>query len=100
MNYELISEIAVLIVRVVVIVVMGYVVPKLKAYLDARLTAEQSAELERLIKALVEAAEQTIHTRGEDRKEYVVQQLKSLGYQVDEEIDARIEAAVYGLKEH
>lgn len=100
MNYELITEIAVLIVRIVIILATGYLLPKIKAYLDARLTAEQSAELDKIIKALVEAAEQTIHTRGEDRKEYVVSQLEALGYQMDKEIDARIEAAVYGLKEH
>ena len=97
MNYMDIAELA---IRFLAIIFMGYVLPKLKEYLDARLTAEQTSELERLIKAFVEAAEQTIHTRGEDRKAYVVEQLKIANVEITEEIDAMIEAAVYHLKEH
>ena len=97
MNYEVIIE---LVVRAVAVLIMAYVAPKLKAWLNANLDAKEMEMLDRLIKAFVEAAEQTIHTRGEDRKEYVVSQLEALGYQMDKEIDARIEAAVYGLKEH
>ena len=97
MNYMDIAEI---IVKVLAVIVTGYLLPKLKAYLNAKLTAEQYAELDRLIKAFVEAAEQTIHTSGADRKAYVVAQLEALNYEINKEIDARIEAAVYGLKEH
>ena len=54
------------------------------------------AELDRLIKAFVEAAEQSL-VGGADKKAYVVKQLQDLGYEVTAELDALIEAAVYGL---
>lgn len=94
MDYMVILD---LVVKILAIVVTGYIVPKLKAYLAAKLTAEQMAGLERLIKVFVEAAEQTVRTSGVDRKAYVVEQLKGLGYEITAEVDAMIEAAVYGL---
>lgn len=95
MNYMVILEI---IVKIVAVIVTGYLIPKLRAYLAAKLEAEKMAELDRLIKAFVEAAEQTIHTSGADRKAYVVKQLETLNYEITSELDALIEAAVYGLK--
>ena len=94
MDYTAIID---LIVKILAIIVTGYIVPKLKAYLSAKLTAEQIAELDRLIRIFVEAAEQTVRTSGIDRKAYVVEQLKALNYEITAEVDARIEAAVYGL---
>ena len=94
MDYTAIID---LIVKILAIIVTGYIVPKLKAYLSAKLTAEQIAELDRLIRIFVEAAEQTVRTSGIDRKAYVVEQLKALNYEIKAEVDARIEAAVYGL---
>ena len=96
MDYMVFVEIA---VKMIAVILTGYILPKLKAYLSAKLSAEQRAELDRLIKAFVEAAEQTIKSSGADRKEYVVKQLTALGYEISGEIDALIEAAVYGLKE-
>lgn len=97
MNYEVIIE---LVVRAVAVLIMAYVAPKLKAWLNANLDAKEMEMLDRLIKAFVEAAEQTVRTSGIDRKAYVVEQLKGLNYEITAEVDARIEAAVYGLKEH
>lgn len=99
-DYMMILEI---VVKVLAVVITGYLIPKLKAYLSARLNAEQQAELDRLIRAFVEAAEQTLKAEdptGEKRKAYVVQQLQALNYEITSELDALIEAAVYGLKEH
>ncbi len=99
-DYIMVLEI---VVKVLAVVITGYLIPKLKAYLSARLNAEQQAELDRLIRAFVEAAEQTLKAEdptGEKRKAYVVQQLQALNYEITSELDALIEAAVYGLKEH
>ena len=99
-DYMMILEI---VVKVLAVAITGYLIPKLKAYLSARLNAEQQAELDRLIRAFVEAAEQTLKAEdptGEKRKAYVVQQLQALNYEITSELDALIEAAVYGLKEH
>lgn len=98
-NYMTIIEI---VVKVLAVIITGYILPKLKAYLSAKLSAEEQAELDRLIQAFVEAAEQTLKSEdptGEKRKAYVVQQLQSLNYEINAEVDALIEAAVYGLKE-
>lgn len=97
MNYEVIIE---LVVRAVAVLIMAYVAPKLKAWLNANLDAKEMEMLDRLIKAFVEAAEQTIHTSGADRKAYVVAQLRELNYEITQEIDARIEAAVFGLPDN
>lgn len=89
-----------IIVKILALIVMGYIIPKLRAYLSAKLSAENMAELERLVWAFVEAAEQTLRAddpTGEKRKAYVVSQLKDLGYEITAELDAMIEAAVYGL---
>ena len=99
-DYIMVLEI---VVKVLAVVITGYLIPKLKAYLSARLNAEQQAELDRLIRAFVEAAEQTLKAEdptGEKRKAYVIQQLQALNYEITSELDALIEAAVYGLKEH
>lgn len=99
-DYMMVLEI---VVKILAVVITGYLIPKLKAYLSARLNAEQQAELDRLIRAFVEAAEQTLKAEdptGEKRKAYVVQQLQALNYEITSELDALIEAAVYGLKEH
>lgn len=100
MNYQNIIDIA---IELIVVILAGFVLPKLRAYLSAKLSAEEYAALVRLITALVEAAEQTLKDddpTGKLRKQYVVTQLRELNYDITEQVDALIEAAVYGLKEH
>lgn len=94
MNYEIILE---CVVRVVAILVMGWLAPKLRAWLSANLDAKEMEMLDKLIVDFVEAAEQTIHTSGADRKAFVIDQLKKLNIEVTKAIDARIEAAVFRL---
>ena len=98
MDYMMILDIA---VKILAVLITGYILPKFKAYLSAKLSAEQRDELDRLVNAFVEAAEQTLRAddpTGVKRKEYVVKQLKALNYEITDELDALIEAAVYGLK--
>lgn len=71
-----------------------------KAALKARAEAEEASELDRLIYDFVACAEQTLKENdptGKLRKQYVVEQLNALGFAVNQEINARIEAAVYGI---
>lgn len=97
MNYKPIIDLA---IELVVVILAGFVLPKLRAYLSAKLSAEEYAALVKLITALVEAAEQTLKDddpTGKLRKNYVVNQLKTLNYEITEEVDALIESAVYGI---
>lgn len=99
MNYDNIINLA---IEVIAVILAGFVLPKLRAYLKAKLDAEQWEALKRLVAVLVEAAEQTLKEddpTGKLRKQYVVSQLHELSYDVTEEVNALIEAAVYGLNE-
>lgn len=99
MNYDNIINLA---IEVIAVILAGFVLPKLRAYLKAKLDAEQWEALKRLVTVLVEAAEQTLKEddpTGKLRKQYVVSQLHELSYDVTEEVNALIEAAVYGLNE-
>ena len=83
------------------------VVPKVRAYLSAKYSNEELAEFERIIRTLVQAAEQIykgMPKSGENKKQYVLDILKNeYGYEVDtDEVDAFIEATVnelFGNKE-
>lgn len=97
MDYKPIIELA---VEIIVILLAGLVLPKLRALLKASLSAEEYDTLEKLIIALVKAAEQTLKEddpTGQLRKNYVVTQLAALNYEMTEQINAMIEAAVYGV---
>lgn len=99
MNYDNIINLA---IEVIAVILAGFVLPKLRAYLKAKLDAEQWEALKRLVAVLVEAAEQTLKEddpTGKLRKQYVVSQLHELSYDVTEEVNALIEAAVYGINE-
>ena len=79
-------------------IITTFVVP----YIKSKTTAEQQKEINAWVKIAVAAAEQ-IYTgsgRGEEKKAYVVEWLRSHGVTLDpEKLDAMIEAAVYELKQ-
>lgn len=73
---------------------------RLSANLKIQAESAQATELDKLIYHLVAAAEQTlkeVDPNGTLRKKYVVDLLEELGFKVSQEINARIEAAVYDL---
>lgn len=84
------------IVEAVVAVVTCVLIP----YIKSKTTTEQQKEINAWVKIAVSAAEQ-IYTgsgRGEEKKAYVLEWLRSHGITVDDEkLDAMIEAAVYEL---
>ena len=84
-----------------VLALMGiWLIGWIKDYLKARVETEQAAELDRLIYDFVACAEQTLKKNdpsGGLRKQYVTEQLMALGFAISQEVNARIEAAVYGI---
>ena len=90
------------IVEAVVAIVCAVVTCVLIPYIKSKTTAEQQAEINAWVKIAVSAAEQIYagSGRGEEKKAYVVEWLRSHGVTLDtEKLDAMIEAAVYELKQ-
>ena len=90
------------IVEAVVAVVCAVVTCVLIPYIKSKTTTEQQAEINAWVKIAVSAAEQIYSGsgRGEEKKAYVVEWLRSHGITLDsEKLDAMIEAAVYELKQ-
>ena len=78
--------------------ITAFVIP----YIKSKTTAEQQKEMNAWVKIAVAAAEQIYvgSGRGEEKKAYVIDWLRSHGITVDEEkLDALIEAAVYELNQ-
>lgn len=71
-----------------------------KNALKARTESDEASQLDVLIYDLVAAAEQLLKKDdpdGSKRNQYVKDNLKELGIVITEEINARIEAAVFGI---
>lgn len=90
------------IVEAVVAIVCAVVTCVLIPYIKSITTTEQQAEINAWVKIAVSAAEQIYagSGRGEEKKAYVIEWLRSHGVTLDtEKLDAMIEAAVYELKQ-
>ena len=88
------------IVEAVVAVVCAVVTCVLIPYIKSRTSAQQQAEINAWVKIAVSAAEQIYagSGRGQEKKAYVLEWLRSHGVTLDDEkLDAMIEAAVYEL---
>lgn len=104
MHYIMINSETVTLLANIVLALLGlagiWALTKLSSHLKIKAEAEQATELDKLIYQFVAAAEQTlkeVDPNGTLRKKYVVDLLEELGIKVSQEINARIEAAVYGL---
>ena len=97
------SEIIDLVVKALfgLLVIGGiWLVGFVKEVLKTKVEAQQASELDRLIYDFVAAAEQQLKADdpdGSKRKAYVVEQLNAVGIAISQEINARIEAAVYEI---
>ena len=80
-------------------VITIYILPKVKAVLSEKLSAEQRENLKKWVKIAVAAAEQLYGSKtGQQKKEYVVSFLLSKGIVFDvDEVTALIESEVYKL---
>lgn len=97
------------IIDIVVKVIFGllslaglYLVRYIKAWLARRTTGQEETILDGVISQLVDAAEQTLKgtdPTGVKRKQYVMEQLLSLGYTITDLLNAKVEAAVFKLNQ-
>ena len=96
------TQIILAIIALIGAVLTGFVIPWLKSKVsveNGKVTETQAALLKLAINTAVRAAEQLFNSEeGLKKKEYVINVLKSQGYEVDQAaIDAAIEAAVLEL---
>lgn len=96
------TQIILAVIALIGAVLTGFVIPWLKKKVDVengKLTETQSALLKLAINTAVKAAEQLFNSEeGLKKKAYVIDILKSQGYEVDQAaINAAIEAAVLEL---
>lgn len=97
---ELVIDIIVKLIAGLFVTYAAYLLPKVKTYLNTKLSNEQSAQLYSIISTFVGAAEQLYRTEdksGELKKQYVQTQLEELGIALSAEINAKIEAAVFEM---
>lgn len=91
------TNIASAIITLIVAVITAFLIPYLKAKVDA----EKFAKIKNWVKVAVEAAEMIYNGtgRGAEKKAYVLNYLKEKGYTLDlDSIDNLIESAVLELK--
>ena len=88
------------IVEAVFALLAAIITPVVIPYIKNRTTAQQQAEINAWVRIAVTAAEQVYKGtgRGEEKKAFVLEWLKSHGVTVDtEKLDALIESAVYDM---
>lgn len=92
---EITSKIIEIVLALLAVILTRYAVPAIRAYLESK----NAQNLEALIEELVKAAEQLIkgEKKGEARLSYVEEMLNAKGIQMDDEVRAKVESAVYRL---
>lgn len=92
---EFTTEAIKIILALVAVILTRYAVPAIKAYLKKA----DAEELETLIEELVKAAEQLIkgEKKGGARLSYVEDMLSAQGIEMNDEVRAKVESAVYRL---
>ena len=103
MNIDL-TQIILAVIALIGAILTGFVIPWLKSKINVengKINETQAALLKLAINTAVKAAEQLFNSdEGQKKKAYVLDILKTQGYEVDQiALDAAIEAAVYNLKE-
>ena len=89
-----------ILIKLVAIILIAYVLPAFKNWLVTKVGEEKAAKLAEYIEKFVRAAEQMykeVDETGEKRKQYVIDQLRDLGYTITDEINARIESEVFDI---
>lgn len=88
------TQILINVVVCVLIITLIYVMFLVKTYVDSKLTDDEKARIEDVIKTLVIAAENTIVGSGEDKNLWVKDQITKLGYGATDYVSAYIEKVV------
>ena len=89
-----------IVIKLLAIILVAYVLPEFKNWLTIKIGEEKAEKLAELIYKFVTAAEQMYKdtdATGEFRKQYVVEQLRKLGYVITDEINAQIEYEVFNM---
>lgn len=97
---ELIIELIGKILGAAIVALLFFALKKLKEYIEVQKESIENKDLLLLIDSFVEAAEQMLKVddpTGQKRKAYVVEQLTALGYAMNDQIEAYIEASVFEL---
>lgn len=79
---------------------LAYLVPKARAWIQANTDAATQENIRRLVQSFARAAEQLYHDQdptGEKRRQFVQEQLRSLGVEVTEMVINMIEGAVWEI---
>lgn len=92
---EFTTEAIKIILALLAVILTRYAVPAIKTYLKKA----DAEELESLIEELVKAAEQLIKgsKQGEKKLSYVEEMLSAQGIEMNDEVRAKVESAVYRL---
>ena len=94
------EQIVDIVVKLAAIILVAYVLPEFKKWLTIKIGEEKAEKLAELIYKFVTAAEQMYKdtdATGEFRKQYVMEQLRKLGYVITDEINAQIESEVFNI---
>jgi len=93
------DEIITLIVKIlsaILAIGIAFIIPKATAWLTERVGAMQAEKIMTLVKTFVQSAEQLYWNKtGLERKDYVLENLAKLGYDLTDEINAYIESEVF-----
>lgn len=84
------------VIALVAMIITAVLIPELKKLLQARIGVARTESLLQWIDVFVSAAEQTI-SNNVNKKQFVIESLQAIGYTVNDEVDAAIEAAVLDL---
>ena len=85
-----------------VVAMVAYLMPKVKAWLEARADRDTTDAVLALIQAFVQAADQLFHDNdptGAIRMQFVKDQLKATGVEVTDNIVNMIEGAVWAVNQ-
>jgi len=90
-----------LICEILLLILALLIIPKLRKLAVEKLGDDEAERLFRFIAEFVDAAEQVgkvLCYTGAQKKEYVIERLEEIGYELTPAIDAYIEAAVFKMK--
>ncbi len=87
------------VIALISVIFTVYILPKLHAYLEEKLSAEQRKKLAEVVGVAVKAAEKLYGSKmGVEKKQYVLNYLENKGIQFDiDEVENFIESFVYEL---
>lgn len=87
------------VIALISVIFTVYILPKLRAYLQEKLSAEQRKTLAEVVDIAVKAAEKLYGSKmGVEKKQYVLNYLENKGIQFDiDEVENLIESFVYEL---